>query len=118
MALGVDSASNRNEYHEYFLRRKGGRYVGLTNLPPSCADCVAIWEPQPTGTLRASPGLGLYRDCFKLKLLFHDVELSGQDAVCIWCVPSRRRQSSGTLNGKYLVTFLRSAVPNIFGGEE
>ena len=54
---GVDSASNRNEYQEYFLGCKGGRCVGLTTLPPSCADCLEIWEPQPPGTLRASPGL-------------------------------------------------------------
>ena len=32
---------------------KGGRCVGLTTLPPSCADCLEIWEPQPPGTLRA-----------------------------------------------------------------
>ena len=25
---------------------KGGRCVGLTTLPPSCADCLEIWEPQ------------------------------------------------------------------------
>jgi hypothetical protein len=31
-------------------------------LPPSCADCHEIWEPQPPGTLRACPGL--YWDCF------------------------------------------------------
>ena len=30
MALGVDSASNRNEYQECFLWGKGGRCVGLT----------------------------------------------------------------------------------------
>jgi len=54
---GIDSASNRNEYQEYFLGGKGGRCVGLTNLPPSCADCLEIWEPQPPGTLRACPGL-------------------------------------------------------------
>ena len=34
---GVDSASNRNEYQEYFLGAKGGRCVGLTTLSPSCA---------------------------------------------------------------------------------
>ena len=51
------SASNRNEYQEYFLRGKGGRDVGLTTLPPSCADCLEIWEPQPPGTLKACPGL-------------------------------------------------------------
>jgi hypothetical protein len=27
--------------------------VGLTTLPPSCADCLEVWEPQPPGTLRA-----------------------------------------------------------------
>jgi hypothetical protein len=37
---GVDSASNRNEYQEYFLGGKVGRCVGLTTLPPSCADCL------------------------------------------------------------------------------
>ena len=57
MAPGVDSASNRYEYQEYFLGGKGGRCVGLTTLPPSCADCFEIWEPQPSGTLRACPGL-------------------------------------------------------------
>jgi hypothetical protein len=36
---------------------KGGRCVGLTNLPPSCADCLEIWESQPPWTFRACPGL-------------------------------------------------------------
>ena len=54
---GVDSASNRNEYHEYFLGGKVGRCVGLTTLPPSCAYRFEIWEPQHSGTLRACPGL-------------------------------------------------------------
>jgi len=58
------SAANRNEYQEYFLRGKGGRCVGLTTLPPSCADCLEIWESQPPGTLRACPGL--YKDCLLL----------------------------------------------------
>ena len=44
---GVDSASNRNEYQEYFLGGKGGQGVGLTTLPHSCADCLEIWELQP-----------------------------------------------------------------------
>jgi hypothetical protein len=36
---------------------KGGRCVGLTTLPPSCADCLKIWHPQPPGTLWTCPGL-------------------------------------------------------------
>jgi len=52
LALGVDSASNRNEYLEYLLWHKGGWYVGLTTLPPTCADCPGIlgvynsWGPK------------------------------------------------------------------------
>jgi len=53
---GVDSASNRNEYQEYFLGSKCARCVEQT-LPTSCADCLEIWEPHPPGTLRACPGL-------------------------------------------------------------
>jgi hypothetical protein len=45
MALGVDSASNRNEYHEKWVTEmstpipggKGCRCITLTTLPPSCA---------------------------------------------------------------------------------
>jgi hypothetical protein len=50
-------ASNRNEYQEFFLGGKRGRCVWLTTLPPSCADYLEIWEPQPSGNVRACPGL-------------------------------------------------------------
>ena len=50
---GVDSASNTNEYQEYFLGRTGGRCVRLTKLPSSSVDCRELWEPQPPGTLRS-----------------------------------------------------------------
>jgi hypothetical protein len=50
---GIYSASNRNEYQEYFLGDKGGRCVVMTSLPRSCADCLEIWEPQPLGMLFA-----------------------------------------------------------------
>jgi len=36
---------------------KGGRCLGLTTLPPSCADCLEIWEPQHPGTVKACQGL-------------------------------------------------------------
>ena len=63
-APGVHSVPNRNEYQEYFVEGKGGRYVGMTTFLSSCAECHKIWKPQPPGTLRASPAL--YRDCFTL----------------------------------------------------
>ena len=34
-----------------FPEDKGGRYIWLTTLPPSCVDCLAIWEPLPPRTL-------------------------------------------------------------------
>jgi len=40
-----------------FPADKGGRCVGLTTLPPSCADCLEMCEPQPPETFRACPGL-------------------------------------------------------------
>jgi len=54
MSLGVDSTSNRYGYQEYFLGGKGGWGTGLTTLPPSYIDCLKIWEPQLSGSLRAS----------------------------------------------------------------
>jgi hypothetical protein len=41
---------------------KCGRCSGLTTLPPSCADCLKMWESQTPGNLRACPDL--YRDTF------------------------------------------------------
>ena len=41
---------------------KGDRYVGLTNLSASCADCLKIWKPQPPGNFIVY--LGLFRDSF------------------------------------------------------
>jgi hypothetical protein len=55
----VNSASSRNEYQEYFLGGKCSRCIGLTTLPPSCANCLEIWGPQPLGTLRACTGIVL-----------------------------------------------------------
>ena len=40
---GVDSAS-KNEYQD-IPGGKGSRCVGVTTLPPSCAECLEIWEP-------------------------------------------------------------------------
>jgi len=52
-----DSGSNRNEYQEYLLWGKGGRFVRLKNLLHLCGDCLEIWDPQPPGILRVCPGL-------------------------------------------------------------
>jgi len=37
--------------------------IGLTTLPPSCANYLDIWEPQPPADL--------YRDCFTSSVGYH-----------------------------------------------
>jgi hypothetical protein len=43
---GVDLASNRNKYQEYFLGCIGVPCVGRTTLPPTCPDFLEILNPQ------------------------------------------------------------------------
>jgi len=49
----VNPAPNRNENQEYFLGAKGGWHIGLWQPYP----LLEIWEPRPSGNLRACPGL-------------------------------------------------------------
>jgi hypothetical protein len=65
MVLGIDSTSNRNKYQEYFVVGEGGRCVGLTTLPPSCADCLEIWELHPPEAIRP------VQTCTEIRLLLH-----------------------------------------------
>jgi len=64
MLIDVAISGDRNvikKEAEKILKYKdlaiGGRCEGLTTLPPSCAECLEILEPQPFGNLRACPGL-------------------------------------------------------------
>jgi len=56
MALGLTQPLTEMSTRNISREGKGGWCVGLTTLPPSYADCLEIWEPQPPGTLRACPG--------------------------------------------------------------
>jgi hypothetical protein len=56
MALGSTQSLTEMSTRNIFLG-KGGRCVGLITLPPSCANFLKIWVPQPPGTLRACQGL-------------------------------------------------------------
>jgi len=59
---GVDSASNRNEYRDYFLVGKDGRCVRLTTLPPSCSVVTNSWSlnfQEPSGPVQACNGTAL-----------------------------------------------------------
>jgi len=56
MALRLTHLLTEKSTRNIYCGGKGGRCVGLT-LPPTCADCLEMWGPQPPGTLRACPGL-------------------------------------------------------------
>jgi hypothetical protein len=65
---------------------KGGRFVRLTTLPPSCADCHEIWQPQSPGTLRACPDLyriSLHEITFLHSKLALSSVLSASEAVVL-----------------------------------
>jgi hypothetical protein len=49
-------------FQENFLGGKGYRFLGMTNLPLSRADCLEIRQLELPENLRAFPDL--YRDCF------------------------------------------------------
>ena len=60
---GVDSASNRNEYQEYFLGGKGGRSVGLTTLPhllPIVLKSGSLYLPGPSGPVQACTEIAFF----------------------------------------------------------
>ena len=61
----VDSASNRNEYQEYFLGGKGGRYLGLTTYhlhEPTGLKCGSLNILEPSGPVQACNGIAFYPD--------------------------------------------------------
>ena len=53
MTLGLTQPRTEMSTRNISLRGKGGRCIGLATLPPSCVDCLEIWESQPDGILRA-----------------------------------------------------------------
>ena len=57
IALGLTQSLKEITTRNISWGVKGGRCVVLTTSPPSCADCLEIWEPQTPGNLRACPDL-------------------------------------------------------------
>jgi len=77
MALGLTQPLTEMSTRNISWGVKGCRCVGLTTLPPSRADCLEIWEPQPPGSNWARPGL--YGDCFTNAIPFR----REQQNVCL-----------------------------------
>ena len=85
---GVDSASNRNGYQEYFLGVKSGRCVRLTTLPPSCAVVTksgSLNFLEPFGSVQACNGtalpLPIYTKIVQVRFYFISYEAKAQRSL-------------------------------------
>ena len=59
MALEAGRSQVRFPVVPIFAVGKDDRCEGLENLPASYANSLEIWEPQPSGILRACTGIAL-----------------------------------------------------------
>ena len=75
------------------LTEMGGRCVGLTTLPPSCADCLEIWEPHPPGIFRACNGVAFTSPYMHLR---HEQEKLNILQLRIFCVNCPSEVKIGT----------------------
>jgi hypothetical protein len=91
-------APKRNEHQKYFLRDKGCRCVGLTNLPPSFADYLEICESKRRGNFRACTGL-LYLERDWLLLLRKTITVSSVHELI--CVENHQDESLGGVRMGY-----------------
>ena len=57
VALGSTQSLTEMSTRNISWGGKGGRCLELTNLSPSCADCLEICEPQTAGNPWVRPGL-------------------------------------------------------------
>ena len=60
--------------------------MGMTNLPPSSANCLEIWESQPPGTLRSCNGIALLLplyNSFNNGFLGYHTVLGNGSKVCL-----------------------------------
>ena len=84
---GVDSASSRMSTRNISWESNGGRCVGLTTLPPSCAACLwKCWESQPPGNRRGCPDR--YRDFFTIVLVYN-MKLNLGSRSSVVCIVTR-----------------------------
>ena len=84
MALGSTQPLTEMSTRNISLAGKGSQCVGLTTVPPSCADCLEIWESQPPGDPQglSRPVMGLfYPFLFQICVLQLKFSLRSYDKV-------------------------------------
>jgi hypothetical protein len=81
---------------------EGDRCLGLTTLPPSCVDCLEIWESQPPGALRPVHGLLFlyHRDSLKCDIIVYDINTLG--SVILRCRRRRKLESRIFVLNRYV----------------
>jgi len=84
MTLGSTQSLTEISTRNISERGKGGRYVGLTTLPPSCNDCLEIYDLQPPGALRSCSQTAL--PSLLLRDLVHTDGLSRHNFFCFLSV--------------------------------
>ena len=67
----------KKKWKNKVMQSKGGRYIGLTTLLPSCVDCLEIWEGSSSCN---SQGLSRPVMGIALTLLFHSIQLTDMKA--------------------------------------
>jgi hypothetical protein len=101
MALGVDSASNSNEYQEDVL---AGRCVRLTTLPPSCALVMKSGNLnflEPSGPLQACNGTALplpFTSVVSCRHHFTNALCSSSSACCYYQKKERAKPEKRVLS--------------------
>jgi hypothetical protein len=117
MTLGLtQSLTEMSTRH--FSWVKGNQCIGLTTLPPSCANCLEIWELQPPGILRACPDL--YWDYFYIYIyikmyIFKYIILF---SVLYFLVEKLPKEKFGTLTLTMRRNFLHHGEPLPIGAKE
>ena len=66
---------------------KGGRFLGLTTLQPSCNDFLESLETRPHAALEAC--LDLYRDCFITKPILRHNKNCSYFEILLKQIPTR-----------------------------
>jgi len=82
-------------------------------IPPSCADCLEVWEPEPPGTLWACTGIALcYVTILSLILVtrllerikeFYVVYISGVQSMGHWTSQCDPLANFSKINYKYIM---------------
>jgi hypothetical protein len=74
MALGLTQPLTEMSIRNISWGGKGGWYEELTTSPPSSADCLEIWEPEPSGDVSVLKKIQVSCNVMQSRLPDHEDE--------------------------------------------